>query len=359
MMRKTSIVLSILCIIGMLAGCKTAKDPASAGTHKVEQTTTQTQKTTTTTKPQFDVNYLTGEKDIVVGQEQRPVGIMVGNNAKSRPQYGLNKADMLVEAETEGGITRIMALFSNADRIPKIGPVRSARTPFVTIATTMGAVYCHAGGSVAALKAIKNNTIANINALVYDGGMENKNNNTFWRDRTLFNQKGQEYSMLTKGENVAYRMKKMGYRTTATKTAPFTFGDSGFAGAGNQLQCKMSWTDTVNFRYNSNTGKYTKYLGTLAENTAHKLADGGKIEVRNVLVIYADRYNENNTTINFTLNTGSGVALTGGKSSPMKWTFGSQGLSFKQDNGAALQLTPGKTYICIVSKANSSATVIK
>lgn len=53
---------------------------------------------------------------------------MIGNNDKSRPQHGLDQADLYVEAETEGGITRIMAVFANAARVPsQLGPVRSAR----------------------------------------------------------------------------------------------------------------------------------------------------------------------------------------------------------------------------------------
>lgn len=58
------------------------------------------------------------------------MAVMIGNNDKSRPQYGLDQADMYVEAETEGGITRIMAVFANAARVPaQLGPVRSAGRP--------------------------------------------------------------------------------------------------------------------------------------------------------------------------------------------------------------------------------------
>ena len=96
------------------------------------------------------------EKRSDQGEGTRPVGVMIGNNSTSRPQHGIDKADLYVEAETEGGITRILALFANAERIPaQLGPVRSARSPFVTIAQAMDIVYAHAGGSTPALDTLK------------------------------------------------------------------------------------------------------------------------------------------------------------------------------------------------------------
>ena len=78
----------------------------------------------------------------------RPVAIMIGNNDRSRPQINIDKADMYMEAETEGGITRIMAVFAGNSRVPNtIGPIRSARTPFIKSAESLDSIYVHAGGS--------------------------------------------------------------------------------------------------------------------------------------------------------------------------------------------------------------------
>jgi hypothetical protein len=75
-----------------------------------------------------------------------PLAVMVDNTAAAYPHAGLNKADVVYEAFVEGGITRLMAVYWRQDA-EKILPVRSARTPFVTWASELGAMYGHAGGA--------------------------------------------------------------------------------------------------------------------------------------------------------------------------------------------------------------------
>ncbi|MDK2599385.1 DUF3048 domain-containing protein [Bacillus stercoris] len=58
--------------------------------------------------------------------ERRPVAVVVNNHPKARPQSGLSKADIVIEALAEGQITRFLAIFQS--QMPEtVGPVRSAR----------------------------------------------------------------------------------------------------------------------------------------------------------------------------------------------------------------------------------------
>ena len=68
---------------------------------------------------------------------------MVNNIANSqrqnaRPQRGIGSADLLIEAKVEGGITRLCAVFSDADSIPEVGPIRSGRDQFPAAAHALG-----------------------------------------------------------------------------------------------------------------------------------------------------------------------------------------------------------------------------
>ncbi|GGK87227.1 hypothetical protein Sme01_48530 [Sphaerisporangium melleum] len=58
---------------------------------------------------------------------RRPVlAVKIENTASGKPQLGLRSADVVYVEQVEGGLTRIMAVFSS--KFPaKIGPVRSAR----------------------------------------------------------------------------------------------------------------------------------------------------------------------------------------------------------------------------------------
>ena len=80
--------------------------------------------------PEYDADILTGAER---STNSRPVAVMVNNIANSqrqnaRPQRGIGSADLLIEAKVEGGITRLCAVFSDADSIPEVGPIRSGRS---------------------------------------------------------------------------------------------------------------------------------------------------------------------------------------------------------------------------------------
>ena len=70
---------------------------------------------------------LTGEPAPGGQVPARPaIGVKIGNDPYSRPQTGLQHADIVYEEMAEGGITRYLAIFQ-CQQAPVIGPVRSVR----------------------------------------------------------------------------------------------------------------------------------------------------------------------------------------------------------------------------------------
>lgn len=355
MKKWISGLLAGLLLVTMGAGCSktpgVSDQPSSSENGAI--TLPADSETSGTEAPESQENYnpLTGENDLTKGGT-RPVGIMIGNNSTSRPQHGIDKADLYVEAETEGGITRILAVFANAERIPaQLGPVRSARSPFVTMAQAMDIVYAHAGGSTPALDTLKKIDIDNINALSYDGS-------TFWRDEQLRKSKGLEYSMMTSGDKMQSRIDKLKIGTAATRPVPFGFGDKAGSGAGASLQVNVSDSRAVTFIYDSASGLYTKGNGKIGDTATHKAADGTPIRVANILVLYADKVMENELTCNFKLASGSGLLVTGGASRPLSYTCTADKLAFREEDGSELTVSPGKTYICLVNSKLKSKTAL-
>lgn len=90
-----------------------------------------------------------GEKKI--WEKRRPLAVMIENHAEARPQSGLSRADIVYEAVAEGGITRFMAVFfcGGSAKDILIGPVRSARTYYLDLASEYGdyPLYAHVGGA--------------------------------------------------------------------------------------------------------------------------------------------------------------------------------------------------------------------
>ena len=125
-MRKwISGLLAGLLIVIVSAGC--GKAPAVSAPPDSSEggvLTLPIESEASTTQPPMsneNLNPLTGKSDLTKGGT-RPVGVMIGNNSISRPQHGIDKADLYVEAETEGGITRILALFANSARSGRRAP---------------------------------------------------------------------------------------------------------------------------------------------------------------------------------------------------------------------------------------------
>ena len=103
----------------------------------------------TSTVPTGPVAPLTGLPiDPVLAR--RPVLVVKIDNApKARPQAGLIDADVVVEEEVEGGITRFAALFHSRDAAT-VGPVRSARSTDISIASALNRpLFAYSGANLA------------------------------------------------------------------------------------------------------------------------------------------------------------------------------------------------------------------
>lgn len=78
--------------------------------------------------------------------ERRPLLVKVENLDDARPQSGLDKADVIIEAMAEGGITRFAVVYLCRDA-EEIGPVRSARLQDLDLLSEYDAVFAHVGSS--------------------------------------------------------------------------------------------------------------------------------------------------------------------------------------------------------------------
>lgn len=105
-------------------------------------------------KPTTEPSRLTGI-EVAPELNKRPVtGIMIENSPDARPQSGLKDAGVVYEAVAEGGITRFLALFEEAQPT-YIGPVRSVRPYYLDFLMPFDASIAHVGGAPQALADIK------------------------------------------------------------------------------------------------------------------------------------------------------------------------------------------------------------
>lgn len=104
--------------------------------------------------PAKEASKLTGV-EVEPALNSRPVtAVIIENSKEARPQSGLLDAGVVFEAIAEGGITRFLALYQEAQP-DKIGPVRSVRPYYLDFALPFDAPIAHVGGSSQALSDIK------------------------------------------------------------------------------------------------------------------------------------------------------------------------------------------------------------
>ncbi len=126
-------------------------------THKskpVTSTTVAEQKPTEPPKPVVYTSKLTGAV-VTQPESDLPVtAMMIENSPDARPQAGLKDAGVVYEAVAEGGITRFLTLFQEAQ--PNyMGPVRSVRPYYLDWLVPFDAPVAHVGGSGEALAQIR------------------------------------------------------------------------------------------------------------------------------------------------------------------------------------------------------------
>ena len=107
---------------------------------------TPTPTPTPTPKPKFwPLTGLPAPQDASIGR--RPLNVRMPNDPNARPQFGLNKADLVFDLIVEGGVTRFSAIFHSKDA-DVVGPVRSYRWSDLHITQMLRGALVSSGSTV-------------------------------------------------------------------------------------------------------------------------------------------------------------------------------------------------------------------
>ena len=113
-------------------------------------------------------SYLTGKQVPVSIGRQRPIGLMIENDADAvQWQHGTSYASIIYEAMVEGGITRLMGLFEDYQGADMIMPIRSSRPYYIFYAREFNAYYGHFGQVVYAVPILQLGTTCDLAGLPF------------------------------------------------------------------------------------------------------------------------------------------------------------------------------------------------
>jgi hypothetical protein len=134
--------------------------------------TTATPSPSATAKPVAATCPLTG-KPPTKGQRlgRAALAIKIDNVSDARPQSGVDRADLVIEETVEGGLTRLMAVFQ-CDAVPRVGPIRSARTSDSDLLRLFNGqvVFAFSGANSRALAQVRANSHAVLLSMDAGGG---------------------------------------------------------------------------------------------------------------------------------------------------------------------------------------------
>lgn len=159
-------LVMVLCLI-VVTGC--SEEESESEEAYVVPEVVSNPLTGQTTDEGFDENAL----------NQRVVAFVVENSPDSRPQWGMDdpeySPDIVLEGEVEAGITRTLWLYADYNKLPEIiGPMRSARPPYIRFSELFDSVFIHWGQSsskgeyVGANTVFKKDKVDHINEMTYN-----------------------------------------------------------------------------------------------------------------------------------------------------------------------------------------------
>jgi len=357
-MRRLTTLLLALCLLAGLMLCACGKkpvttEPTQPSTQDTQPTTQQTiPETTEETRPK-EVLYrhpLTGAP-LDAPWSGQAVAVVINNLKKAMPQKGISQADVFYEIEVEGDITRNLAVFTDLSKVDVIGPVRSARTYFNSVAVAYDAPLVHCGGSeYLALSAHYDDSSDIINN--WEHIDQAYNGKFFYRDTDRYNSGyAWEHTLFTTGELLTQAMEAKKYNTPTDKPFGLQFKD------GVDLNGEKAEEITVKFK----SGKKTilTYDATLGQykldmhGTEH--IDGNTnqpVAFKNVIAIYTKQWYYGDGMHKFydTIGEGEGYAAINGKIVPIKWSRDTlrTHYTYTLADGTPLDLDVGTTYVAVV-----------
>jgi hypothetical protein len=298
-----------------------------------------------------EISPLTGQP-MPDGRPDNPVFVVkVENTSSGAPQYGVDKADMVVEELVEGGITRLAALYYS--NLPsKVGHIRSMRTTDIGIAKPVAGKIVASGGAPRAARQIRNAGIR------------------------IFTESAPGFSRDAKAApyNVVLNLKRLGasakknsipgpYLTwtppEGSEESEPTADPSDTASA--PPEPKKATRATVRFS-NSSATKWKYSGGHWTRKNGHA-APGQEFAADTLIVMFcrvgdAGYRDPGGNAVPETVIEGSGraVVMNDGKATEGTWRKGTLGdtIRFETKDGKPLTIDPGKVWFEMVPKGKGS-----
>ncbi len=286
---------------------------------------------------------LTGVEVVDEASTKRQVtAIMIENSPDARPQSGLKAAGMVYEAIAEGGITRFLALYQEAQ--PElIGPVRSLRPYYVDWLAPYDAAVAHVGGSKNALDEVRNGTYKDIDQFFNAGA--------YWRA----NDRYAPHNVYTSFERLNALNQAKGFNGSSFQAHSRKADAPSKQPNATAISVPISsGTYNSNYTYDAATNSYLRFQG----GEPHNDREAGHIAPKVVVVLkvptqrgFEDGYREQMTTV----GSGAAVVFQDGIATDANWTKADKKsiITLTDTTGKSIALNAGQTWYTAIAAEKS------
>jgi len=203
--------------------------------------------------------------------QRAALAVKVENLPQARPQWGLDKADIVFEEPVEGGITRFIAVFQ-CQSASRIEPVRSARLVDPKILEPLGRMLIAYSGAIQpAIDEIDSRT-----SLLSDLSA-NKVGSAYWRDPDRY----APHNLATSTSALYAAAATMGYREKPP-TPIFSYGRPVLGGTSAAAVDIHYQLDTATWTWHRDTGLWYR---SYSDTGPAMQGDGVQISASNVVIM--------------------------------------------------------------------------
>ncbi len=263
--------------------------------------------------------------------------VKVSNSPEARPQTGLERADVVFEELTEGGITRFAAVFHH--HLPEVvGPVRSARPVDIQLISGFG----HPGFAHSGARREVRDLLARTPAAVITEGAPG-----FFRDRgTYASHPYAPHDLFLRTADALEAVVAAGARPLADVGWAFAEEPPPEAAAdGSTVTIEMSRTYRTTWTYDPAAGHYRREQNGVPSQVTGE----GRIGAANVVVVAVRHYTgASGYPETDVVGEGDAIVLRDGHRYPARWskpTATDPIVLLTEDGQAAFPLRPGPTWI--------------
>ena len=213
--------------------------------------------------------------------DRRIAAFVVENAPDARPQWGLDDPnyapDVVIQGEVEGGITRTLWLYDDYEKLPEvIGPMRSARPPFIKFSELFDSIFIHWG-----LSHSKGNYVGASTVFKKDDvdHIDNYGQDLYTRDSSRA--VNVEHRGQVIGEKVPAAIEEEGFRTTPEDYTKLYFNDE-------TAPVSEESATNVNVTYSERSFESTPWVYNEEDGMYHTNAFENDFKRDNLLILYDD-----------------------------------------------------------------------